>query len=130
MIAVPFKPEHLARLRVQASQLTEIGLLTPPVAAALAARDAWTFADGEEVICCGGIVEHKGGWVLWSAVSAEVGARLISLTRIAQRYLALNSMRIETGVRIGFSPGCRWAELLGFKADGFDGPDHFRYVRI
>lgn len=129
MIAVPFKPDHLARLRVQTAQITEIGLITAPIAEALAARGAWTFADGEEVICCGGIVEHQGVWVLWSAVSAEVGTRLISLTRIAKRYLALNSMRIETGVRIGFSPGCRWAELLGFKVDGFDGPEHHRYVR-
>jgi hypothetical protein len=129
MIATPFIPEHLERLVIQPAQVTEIGILTPAIAAALTQQDAWTFLDREEVLLCGGIVKHGRESVLWAAMSAEVGARLIGLTRIAKRYLALNSMHIETGVRIGFTNGCRWAELLGFKRDGFDGSEHYRYVR-
>lgn len=96
----------------------------------IARHDAWTFIDGDEPLLCGGVVPYQGVGVLWAAVSAHVGARMITLTRMAQRYLALNCMRVETGVRIGFGPGCRWAELLGFKREGFDGSDHYRYVRI
>lgn len=129
MNAQPFKPEHLDRLRIQPAQIAEIGIITPTIAATLSQHDAWTFTDGDEVLLCGGIVEHQGAWLLWSAMSADVGSRLITLTRIAKRYLKLNAMRIETGVRVGFTPGCRWAELLGFKRDGFDGPQHYRYVR-
>lgn len=131
MNAQPFKPDHLASLRIQPAQVTEIGIITPAIAAELAQRDAWTFTDGDEVLLCGGIVKSQVGgvFVLWAAMSADVGARLIGLTRIAKRYLALNAVRIETGVRVGFTPGCRWAELVGFKRDGFDGPEHYRYVR-
>lgn len=129
MIATPFKPEHLARLRIQPAQAIELPLLTPQIAQVIAHHDAWTFLDADEPLLCGGVVPYHGMGILWAAVSGQVGARMITLTRMAQRFLALNQLRIETGVRIGFTPGCRWAELLGFRREGFDGSDHYRYVR-
>lgn len=129
MIAIPFKPEHLAALRIQPAQAIELPLITPQIAAGIALHDAWTFIDGDEPLLCGGVVPYQGVGVLWAAVSGQVGARLITVTRMARRYFTLHSSRIETGVRIGFAPGCRWAELLGFRRDGFDGSDHYRYVR-
>lgn len=129
MIAVPFNPDHLATLRIQPAQAIELPLITPLIAATVARHDAWTFIDGDEPLLCGGVVPYQGAGVLWAAVSGRVGSRMISLTRMAKRYLTLNQLRMETGVRIGFDAGCRWAELLGFERDGFDGSDHYRYVR-
>lgn len=129
MIAVPFKPEHLATLAIQPAQVMELPSITPAISAVIASHDAWTFIDGNEPLLCGGVVPYQGAGVLWAAVSVQVGTRMITLTRMAKRYLTLNSIRVETGVRIGFAPGCRWAELLGFRRDGFDGSDHYRYVR-
>lgn len=129
MIAVPFKPEHLSALRVQPAQVMELPSITHEIAAVISQHDAWTFIDANEPLLCGGVVPYQGVGVLWAAVSGQVGTRMITLTRMAKRYLTFNQLRMETGVRIGFEPGCRWAELLGFHRDGFDGSDHYRYVR-
>lgn len=126
---MPFKPEHLAALRIQPAQAIELSAITPQIALVIAHHDAWTFIDLDEPLLCGGVVPYQGFGVLWAAVSGNVGARMISLTRMATRYLALNSLRVETGVRIGFEPGCRWAEMLGFTREGLDGSEHYRYVR-
>lgn len=109
--------------------------MTPEVAAKIAHTDAWTILDGEETLFCGGVVEYQGVGVLWAAVSGFIGHRMITVTRMCQRYLAVHPLRIETSVRTDFGAGCRWAELLGFKREelmpheGFDGSDHYRYVR-
>lgn len=129
MIAVPFKPEHLASLRIQRAQVMELPSITPQIAAVISQHEAWTCIDGNEPLLCGGVVPYQGGGVLWAAVSGNVGTRMITLTRMAKRYLTLNQLPMETGVRVGFAAGCRWAELLGFRRDGFDGSDHYRYVR-
>jgi hypothetical protein len=135
LIAIPFKPEHLASLRAQPEQMIEVSALTPEFAAGLARTDAWTIVDGEETLFCGGVVEYQGIGVLWAAVSSRIGRRMITVTRMCQRYLSLSSLRIETSVRTDFAPGCRWAELLGFRREqhlpreGFDGSDHYRYVK-
>ncbi len=136
MIAIPFQPEHLASLRAQPEQMLEVSALTPEIAAGLATTDAWTIVDGEETLFCGGVVEYQGIGVLWAAVSRRIGARMITVTRMCQRYLRLSPLRIETSVRTDFVPGCRWAELLGFRREqtlsreGFDGSDHYRYVKL
>lgn len=129
MIATPFRTEHLTALRIQPSQVIELASITPQISAVIAHHDAWTFIDGDEPLLCGGVVPYQGAGVLWAAVSGHVGSRMITLTRMAKRYLTLHTHRMETGVRIGFAAGCRWAELLGFERDGFDGSDHYRYVR-
>lgn len=135
MIAIPFQPEHLERLRAQPEQAIEVSALTPEIAAGLATTNAWTILDGEETLFCGGVVEYQGIGVLWAAVSSHIGSRMLGVTRRCQRYLDLNHLRLETSVRTDFKPGCRWAELLGFlredtlPQEGFDGSDHYRYVR-
>lgn len=135
MIAIPFKPEHLARLQAQPEQAVEIAALTPSMVAALEAADSWTILEGEEPLFCGGVVPYQDFGVLWTAVSSRAGARMLAITRMCRRYLALQRCRIETSVRADFDHGCRWAEVLGFHrenlepAAGFDGADHYRYVR-
>lgn len=135
MNAVPFQPEHLANLRAQSEQSIEVSALTPQLAAGLASTDAWTILDGDEPLFCGGVVEYQGAAVLWAALSARIGMRMIIVNRMCQRYLRAQTLRIETSVRTEFAAGCRWAELMGFKRgellphEGFDGSDHYRYVR-
>lgn len=135
MIAIPFQAEHIERLHAQPEQLIELSAFTPAFAAQVSHTDAWTIVDGEDVLFCGGVVEYQGIGVLWAAVSSRIGRRMLTVTRMCQRYLSLNPLRIETSVRTDFVPGCRWAELLGFRREqtlsreGFDGSDHYRYVR-
>lgn len=135
MNAVPFKPEHLAALRAQPEQAVEISAITPQVAATLEHTNAWTVLDGDEPLCCGGVVEYQGVGLMWAAVSGSVGTRLLAVTRVGLRYLRAQTIRVETSVRTEFTAGCRWAEILGFRrehlmpAEGFDGSDHYKYVR-
>lgn len=135
MITVPFQSRHLAALQAQPEQEVEISAITPELAAALERTDSWTILDGDEALMCGGIVPYEGNGVLWTAVSLHVGRRMFAVTRICQRYLNVYQIRIETGVRVGFDAGCRWAELLGFRreavmaGEGFGGADLYRYVR-
>jgi hypothetical protein len=135
LIAIPFQAEHIERLRAQPEQLIELSAFTPAFAAQVTHTDAWTILDRDDVLFCGGVIEYQGIGVLWAAVSSHIGYRMFGVTRRCQRYLDLNHLRIETSVRTDFAPGCRWAELLGFRREehlsreGFDGSDHYRYVR-
>lgn len=138
MIVVPFAPEHLARMRVQAAQVTEISMIRPDAIELLAKSNGWSALDGDHPLFCGGVIDmddHHG--LLWAYVSSEAGPWMLRITRGARRFLALKNLRrIETSVRADFAAGCRWAALMGFENEGlmrkygFDGSDHFRYARI
>lgn len=141
MIVEPFRAQHLQTLiaqGVQSSQLREIshastfGGVECPLGTSLTARD------GNRIILCGGMIPtapHMG--ILWAALSADAGQRMLWLHRATLRFLDIKPLRrIEATVEDGFSAGCRWLELLGFEYEGrmrgygLDGETHLRYGRI
>jgi RimJ/RimL family protein N-acetyltransferase len=90
------------------------------------------------IIACAGIAEQGMGiGTLWAFVAQDAGRHFVRLDRCTRRLLTLISLRrIEATVEVGFSPGCRWLELLGFQFEGIlrkygqNGLDHWRYSRV
>jgi hypothetical protein len=133
MNLVPFKPEHVQHMVIQAHQQEAYldGWEVPP-------GDAWTaFVDGEP-IGCGGLTQlWRGRAMAWSILSRRAGPHMLAIVRVVRRKLDAEPFRrVEMAVRVGFDPGCRFADLLGFviesKALAFmpDGGDAFIYARV
>jgi RimJ/RimL family protein N-acetyltransferase len=138
MTIIPFQPEHLAQINLQATQRRTIAHMTSEWLAVLAHRGPAisVIVDGE-IIASGGLVlqSSRCGFV-WAAFSHNAGRYFLGLHRAARRLLTLAPTldRIEAVTEVDFAQGRRWLELLGFRCEGRlpkDGPkgdDHFKYV--
>lgn len=140
---VPFRPEHLALLRLQAAQAYLQPLLArPDYAAALAGPYTWSgVVDGRVIGCAGILAQWPGRAIAWALLSRELTARhflhahhkVAAVMKAAHR---AGARRIETTVDAGFDAGHRWARALGFAPEGLmrayspEGRDHVLYARI
>jgi hypothetical protein len=141
MIVRPFELNHIDLMRSQGIQETQVrevsivpGLyesLQKPTGPSVSAFD------GDRVILCGGIVEQsKGHGACWALLSSKASPHMNWLHYATKRFLSMQDwMRLEATVEEGFSEGCRWVELLGFKFEGkmlkygLNGETHLRYAR-
>lgn len=77
--------------------------------------DRWSFFDGDELIAIGGAIELMPGRA-WVWLLLNPSAPMLQLTRYLRAFIAeLGYRRTEMYVDATFSPGCRWAHLLGFR---------------
>lgn len=138
---VPFEPEHLKAIKLQAEQsLFQKELQSDYYARSLADYGGWTLLDGERVLACAGLIMMwPGRYGAWAVISRMIGAAgMVVLTRAARRGLDLQTGRVEAIVADGFAAGHRWAELLGFTKDTPeamkswlpDGSAAFMYSRV
>lgn len=90
-----------------------------PEALAMPYGLSWTALDGDEPICCAGVVEvWEGRAYAWALLSEYAGPHLLTLTRVIRSRLAsLRYRRVEMAVDAGFDAGCRWAKMLGFRLE-------------
>jgi RimJ/RimL family protein N-acetyltransferase len=140
---IPFRPEHLAALRLQAAQAYLQPLLARrDYGAALAGPDTWTGIVAGRVIGCAGVLpQWPGRAIAWALLTRELTSRhflrvhykVMGVLDEAQRR---GSRRIETSVDAGFDAGHRWARALGFRPEGLmrayspDGRDHVLYACV
>ena len=139
MKIVPFKPRHLWDIRLQPAQVNEISYVSDAYALALAESGPCISAvhNGQIIASCGVARGLMNGGVLWGFVSADAGQHMLRLDRYLRRFLGVVTLpRIEATVASGFTPGCRWLEMLDFQFEGVmrkygpDGSDHMRYARV
>ena len=139
---VPFRPYHLDLIRAQGVQPSQERTLSHvPASYAKVARPpgpALTVFEGDRVILAGGIltVDQRLGQ-LWAVLAANAGSHMLSLHRGVLRFIeCAHVRRLEATVEKGFTPGCRWVELLGFRYEGEmpgygeEGETHLRYGRV
>lgn len=140
---IPFKPEHLAALRLQAAQASLQPLLAKrEYGTALAGPDTWTGLIDARVVGCAGILpQWPGRAIAWALLTRELTAR--HFLRVHHKVLDVllgahrrGTRRIETTVDAGFDAGHRWARALGFAPEGLmrgyspEGRDHVLYARL
>jgi hypothetical protein len=137
-----FEPGDLALLELQPQQQMEMGALPDwrSLGAMLhGAGPAWTALLGGRAIGCGGFCVHVGGraeaWCFmadgipraaWVALHRAVLARIPQLA-------ALKVHRVEASTALGWPPGKRWLEMLGFESEGVlraYGPDRRDFLRF
>jgi hypothetical protein len=138
MTILPFRPEHLARIKnLQEVQRRAVSDLPPKWLQLVAqANPAVSAVVNDQIIGCAGIiVSSSGTGFLWGAISQDAGPHFIAMHRAALRLLEMARLaRIEAMVEVDFDEGARWLDLLGFRFDGrvsndgLNGEDHCRYV--
>lgn len=140
MQIVPFQPEHMFALRLQAAQRKFAETFTPEHARDLAAasQSYTAIVDGRPVACSGIVEQWEGRALAWALLDGEIGPHaFVRVSRAVRRFLdASTYRRIEMQVDADHAQAIRWAELLGFEVESKkraflpDGRDAFEFVRI
>lgn len=142
---IPFRPEHVAglRLRQQAhSALRHLPPLAELARAYASAGPAWTFMAGPWPLVCGGAVRFwPGVGELWCWTGEDAGRWSVGFARQAREVLrrlreAHGFHRLQAHVRADDEQAARFARFLGLglegRCPGF-GPDqstHLLYGRF
>lgn len=140
---VPFRPEHLGWLRLQAAQAYLQPLMSEPeYGVSLTGPYAWSAMLRDRPVACAGILpQWPGRAIAWALLTRELGPRQFlrahhKVAAVLRAAHAAGIRRIETTVDAGFNAGHRWARALGFRPEGLmrayspDGRDHLLYGRI
>lgn len=117
MIIVPFKPEHLKQIELQAEQsLAREHFDNVAYAESLAAYEGYTALINDKVVACAGFITvWANRYQVWAVISATIGpAGMLKISRAVLRGLSLKTGRIEAFVAAEFEAGHRWAQLMGF----------------
>ena len=118
MTVIPFKKEHIDRLILQEKQKGLEHLQTDDLFLSLEGTDSYSMMDGEEVLCCAGVVAMtEGRAIAWAYLAEGLNHRMVFVTRVVKRFLNLSKFfRIEIHVDCDFDEAHRWAKMLGFDA--------------
>lgn len=138
MTVVPFKAEHLRRMKLQPSQRCCAPLLTEEMVARVAQLEGYTALVNDAPVAIAGVMEFlPGRFAGWAFVAENAGRHMLAITRAIYSYFRLHKPgRLETFVDDEFEQGHRWAATLGFVPHG-QAADYFGtgrmqrpYVRI
>jgi hypothetical protein len=131
---VPIQYKHIDGFRVQLAQLGDV----PNLGMLADMRDGWCALDGDIPVAFFGYHEMwSNRAVAWSVLSDRCSKMMHRVTRTALRFFDdIPCKRIEFTVRNGFDNGERWAQMLGFRREGFmlsyypDGGSAYLYARV
>lgn len=140
-----FEPDDLMALNLQPQQAMEMGAL--PGWRELGhlchgAGPGWSGVIDGRVVGSAGFAVHFGGRAeAWCFLSDGIPMRAwVALHRaVASRVAQLSALgvhRVEASAAVGWLPGRRWLELLGFECEGVmraygpDRRDFFRFARV
>lgn len=121
---VPFKPEHLAAIRLQAVQASAQALMTVEHGRDLVAGVSVAYTvmrDGQPIACAGFIEIWKNRAYAWSYLSDDSihGAKHIHRAAIdGLKSASARWKRIEMAVNVQHTAAKRWAAHLGFRFEG------------
>lgn len=135
-----YRAEHLDRLDLQEGQKYLAVYLPAALRKALEGEFSFTLLDGDEVLCCAGLMqEWDNRAILWSYLAENIGPRRFRVLHShAKRLLEVAPFkRIEATVDVGFENGHRWMEALGFRMEAHtmrayrpDGGDSSLYALV
>lgn len=137
--AVPYKPEHLTRMRLQEAQEYLTPFLTPELATSLASDYSYAAVDGDDVVCCAGLIPMwEGRATAWAYVGKVTPRRFVVLHKMVERFLQMCPFdRVEAAVDVKFEEGHRWVKALGFTLEAPamrkfspEGGDSALYARV
>lgn len=141
MKIVRFQARHLAALKLQPSQQHFGGLLLDAeYGAMLEGCTSFTaLNDAGQVVACAGFAERwENCATAWALIAEDAGRNMVGIVRAIRGFLlhAAPWRRVEAAVDVGFGPGERLMELLGFECEGVarayrpDGADCTIWARI
>ncbi len=139
MIVRPWEEGDTERLILQDSQSYMSLMLDELDLQPLAAENmAWSCELDEGIMGIGGIIpQWENRAIAWAMVSKEAGRCFLQIHKETKRQIdAAPFRRIEATIDVGFKPGHRWVEMLGFEMEGYlrhyrpDGGDQIMYARI
>jgi hypothetical protein len=133
---------HLRQLELQDAQryfVADIG--SSEYGAAIEASPySYSAFSGDALIACAGVVEiWENRAMAWALVSKDAGRNFLGVHRLTLGFMAAAKWRrVEAYVDVGFEPGMRWMEMLGFTLEtpepmrSFrpDGGDCYLFARI
>jgi len=141
MKVIQFSAQHLAQINLQPAQQHMLEVLGQDwYGAMLEGCTAFTALDdaGNVLICAGFDERWQGCATAWALLSRDAGRSMVGVVRALRGYIdhVAPWRRIESAVDVGFTPGERLLEMLGFEFEGLarayrpDGGDCTMWARI
>lgn len=139
MIVEPFNAEHLGAMTLQPRQAYLREFVTDEYLQMLMAGEvARTICiDGHVVACFGVVTVPTIGRMLWCFFAENTGQHFVRLHRFATRFVQAHERPfLHATVEIGFEPGQRWLQMLGFtfvnvlERYGPDARNHLLFVKL
>ena len=137
---VTFQPEHLARIRLQATQATAQALMTIEHGQQIKASPGYAQAailDGEPIAAAGVIELWPGRAYAWAYIGEKAREHFKTIHRAVHNALDRNRCRrVEMAVDVRDPGAKRWAHHLGFDYEGtarkwtIDGRDVEIWARV
>jgi hypothetical protein len=135
----PFQSEDLTRVNPKQGVYGDAGMIRGRVEILARNPDAYIrtiFVDGKPAAVVGLHQPWFGVGEFWSVMSEDVRKAPLEFHRLIERLIAahekvLQLHRTQMTVRLKYDDGKRWAELLGFRAEGVlihYGPDKESHV--
>jgi hypothetical protein len=119
MLVVPFKAEHLEKLKLQDAQMYLSGWVSPEQGQALEAHPSYTAVDNDTPLAAAGVIpQWQGRSIAWAFLSPMGPRQFVGVHRAVKNFLdACYTQRIEMTVDVDFPEAHRWAKMLGFKME-------------
>jgi len=122
IVVVPFKPEHLAALKLQGTQASAQPLMNLKHGQDLAESPGVAYTaleDGKPLVCAGMIELWPGRAYAWSYIAEGASRCWKSIHRAVLAALAVGRwQRVEMAVDVRDPAAKRWAWHLGFEFEG------------
>jgi hypothetical protein len=122
VVIVPFRPEHLTALRIQAVQATAQASMTLEHGREILSVDGLArtaLVDGEPIACAGMVEMWKGRAYAWAYLAEGWQRHLRAVHRaVLQTLDTCRWRRVEMAVDCRYPEGKRWAWHLGFEFEG------------
>jgi hypothetical protein len=140
MKLVPFRPEHLAQIRLTERDMKlMVGINPLPM---LQAGPAFTLLNEKSVIAIGGIAMlWRGVGEAWAIPSTEVEKHPLAFHRVIKKMIDIiqqnkNLHRVQASINEDHEKSHKWVKALGFKREGKmngygpNGENFIRYARV
>lgn len=113
----PMTVDHVLMMDIQDKQTEVVGLINPDyVGGLIKMGPAIAGVDGNKMVACCGCAElWQGRHLFWSVLSKEAGKHMVSIVRAANRFLELQSGRVEAVVRTDFTEAHRLVKMCGLR---------------
>lgn len=140
MIVRPWEPGDTQKIELQSSQeyLIQLGSIELDLSELSENALAWVVEIDNVIVTIAGLSpQWENRALAWAYVSKNAGAHFRQIHKAVSRFLEQSEFkRIEATIDVGFDPGIRWIEMLGFEYEGYmrafrpDGADMLLYARV
>lgn len=115
MQLVPLERDHLENIKLQDRDLYLRDIFLGPLRDFLLEKHSFSIIDGDQVLCCGGVLSNGGRNSVWTLLAKNIKSKMPAVHSLAEKFIEDCPYRpLEADINPTVRNNKRWAEMLGF----------------